>query len=67
MKDFINDLKNNLICWLIRHTHIYAYTIDEMIWQFTAEEIQIRVDMMKKAKVENGCFSLEDYLRRKKI
>ena len=71
MKDILFDLqngieclKNNLICWLIRHTHIHSYTIDEMIWKFSTEEIQSRVDMMKAARAASGCFFLKDYLER---
>ena len=71
MKDILFDLqnsiecwKNHLICWLIRHTHIHSYTIDEMIWKFSTEEIQSRVDMMKSARAASGCFFLKDYLER---
>ena len=71
MKDILFDLqngieclKNQLICWLIRHTHIHSYTIDEMIWKFSTEEIQSRVDMMKAARAASGCFFLKDYLER---
>ena len=71
MKDILFDLqnaieclKNHLICWLIRHTHIHSYTIDEMIWKFSTEEIQSRVDMMKAARAASGCFFLKDDLER---
>ena len=71
MKDILFDLqngiecwKNHLICWLIRHTHIHSYTIDEMIWKFSTEEIQSRVDMMKSARAASGCFFLKDYIRK---
>ena len=71
MKDILFDLqngieclKNHLICWLIRHTYIHSYTIDEMIWKFSTEEIQSRVDMMKAARAASGCFFLKDYLKR---
>ena len=71
MKDILFDLqncieclKNHLICWLIRHTHIHSYTIDEMIWKFSTEEIQSRVDMMKDARTASGCFFLKDYMER---
>ena len=71
MKDILFDLqngieclKNHLICWLIRHTHIHSYTIDEMIWKFSTKEIQSRVDMMKAARAASGCFSLKDYIRK---
>ena len=71
MKDILFDLqngieclKNLLICWLIRHTHIHSYTIDEMIWKFSTEEIQSRVDMMKAARAASGCFFLKDYIRK---
>ena len=71
MKDILFDLqngieclKNHLICWFIRHTHIHSYTIDEMIWKFSTEEIQSRVDMMKAARTASGCFFLKDYLER---
>ena len=71
MKDILFDLqngieclKNYLICWLIRHTHIHSYTIDEMIWKFSTEEIQSRVDMMKAARAASGCFFLKDYIRK---
>ena len=71
MKDLLFDLqncieclKNHFICWLIRHTHIHSYTIDEMIWKFSTEEIQSRVDMMKAARAASGCFFLKDYLER---
>ena len=61
MRDILDYLKNNLICWLIRHTHIYSYTIDEMIWKFSTEEIQSHVDMMKAARATSGCFFLKDF------
>ena len=71
MKDILFDLqncieclKNHFICWLIRHTHIHSYTIDEMIWKFSTEEIQSRVDMMKAARAASGCFFLKDYIRK---
>ena len=71
MKDILFDLqncieclKNHLICWLIRHTHIHSYTIDEMIWKFSTEEIQSRVDMMKDARAASDCFFLKDYIER---
>ena len=71
MKDILFDLQNSidylkihLICWLIRHTHIHSYTIDEMIWKFSTEEIQSRVDMMKDARAASGCLFLKDYLER---
>ena len=64
MRDILDYLKNRLICWLIRHTHIHSYTIDEMIWKFSTEEIQSRVDMMKAARTASGCFFLKDYLER---
>ena len=64
MRDILDYLKNHLICWLIRHTHIHSYTIDEMIWKFSAEEIQSRVDMMKAARAASGCFFLKDYIRK---
>ena len=64
MRDILDYLKNHLICWLIRHTHIHSYTIDEMIWKFSTEEIQSRVDMMKSARAASGCFFLKDYLER---
>lgn len=71
MKDILFDLqngieclKNRLLCWLIRHTHIHSYTIDEMIWKFSTEEIQSRVDMMKAARAASGCFFLKDYIRK---
>ncbi len=71
MKDILFDLqngieclKNHLICWLIRYTHIHSYTIDEMIWKFSTEEIQSRVDMMKAARATSGCFFLKDYIRK---
>ena len=71
MKDILFDLqngieylKNHFICWLIRHTHIHSYTIDEMIWKFSTEEIQSRVDMMKAARTASGCFFLKDYIRK---
>ena len=64
LQNSIDYLKNHLICWLIRHTHIYSYTIDEMIWKFSTEEIQSRVDMMKAARAASGCFFLKDYLER---
>ena len=64
MQNGIECLKNCLICWLIRHTHIHSYTIDEMIWKFSTEEIQSRVDMMKTARAESGCFFLKDYIRK---
>ena len=64
LQNIIECLKNHLICWLIRHTHIHSYTIDEMIWKFSTEEIQSRVDMMKSARAASGCFCLEDYLER---
>ena len=71
MKDILFDLqngieclKNHLICWLIRHTYIHSYTIDEMIWKFSTEEIQSRVDMMKAARATSGCFFLKDYIRK---
>ena len=71
MKDILFDLqngiecwKNHLICWLIRHTYIHSYTIDEMIWKFSTEEIQSRVDMMKAARAASGCFFLKDYIRK---
>ena len=64
LQNSIDYLKNHLICWLIRHTHIHSYTIDEMIWKFSTEEIQSRVDMMKAARVASGCFFLKDYLER---
>lgn len=64
MRDILDYLKNHLICWLIRHTHIHSYTIDEMIWKFSTEEIQSRVDIMKTARAASGCFFLKDYLER---
>ena len=64
LQNSIDYLKNHLICWLIRHTHIYSYTIDEMIWKFSTEEVQSRVDMMKAARAASGCFFLKDYLER---
>ena len=64
LQNGIDYLKNRLICWLIRHTHIYSYTIDEMIWKFSTEEIQFRVDMMKEARAASGCFFLKDYIRK---
>ena len=64
LQNSIDYLKNHLICWLIRHTHIHSYTIDEMIWKFSTEEIQSRVDMMKAARTASGCFFLKDYLER---
>ena len=64
MRDILDYLKNHLICWLIRHTHIHSYTIDEMIWKFSTEEIQSRVDMMKAARAASGCFFLKDYMER---
>ena len=64
LQNSIDYLKNHLICWLIRHTHIHSYTIDEMIWKFSTEEIQSRVDMMKSARAASGCFFLKDYLER---
>lgn len=64
LQDDIDYLKNHFICWLIRHTHIHSYTIDEMIWKFSTEEIQSRVDMMKTARDASGCFFLKDYLER---
>lgn len=64
LQDGINCLKNYFICWLIRHTHIHSYTIDEMIWKFSTEEIQSRVDMMKAARASSGCFFLKDYMKR---
>ena len=64
LQNIIECLKNHLICWLIRHTHIHSYTIDEMIWKFSTEEIQSRVDMMKAARTASGCFFLKDYLER---
>ena len=64
LQNSIDYLKNHLICWLIRHTHIHSYTIDEMIWKFSTEEIQSRVDMMKTARAASGCFFLKDYLER---
>lgn len=64
MRDILDYLKNHLICWFIRHTHIHSYTIDEIIWKFSTEEIQSRVDMMKTARDVNGCFFLKDYLER---
>lgn len=64
MKDILDYLKNRLICGIIRHTYIHSYTIDEMIWKFSNEEIQSRVDMMKAARAASGCFSLKDYLER---
>ena len=64
LQNSIDYLKNHLICWLIRHTHIHSYTIDEMIWKFSTEEIQSRVDMMKAARAISGCFFLKDYLER---
>ena len=64
LQNIIECLKNHLICWLIRHTHIHSYTIDEMIWKFSTEEIQSRVDMMKAARATSGCFFLKDYLER---
>ena len=62
MRDILDYLKNHLICWLIRHTRIHSYTIDEMIWKFSTEEIQSRVDMMKAARAASGCFFLKDYI-----
>ena len=64
LQNSIDYLKNHLICWLIRHTRIHSYTIDEMIWKFSTEEIQSRVDMMKAARAASGCFFLKDYLKR---
>ena len=64
LQNGIEGLRNHLICWLIRHTHIHSYTIDEMIWKFSTEEIQSRVDMMKAARAASGCFFLKDYLER---
>ena len=64
MRDALDYLKNHLICWLIRHTHIHSYTIDEMIWKFSTEEIQSRVDIMKAARAASGCFFLKDYIRK---
>ena len=64
LQNIIECLKNHLICWLIRHTRIHSYTIDEMIWKFSTEEIQSRVDMMKAARATSGCFFLKDYLER---
>ena len=64
LQNIIECLKNHLICWLIRHTYIHSYTIDEMIWKFSTEEIQSRVDMMKSARAASGCFFLKDYLER---
>ena len=64
LQNIIECLKNHLICWLIRHTYIHSYTIDEMIWKFSTEEIQSRVDMMKSARAASGCFFLKDYIER---
>ena len=64
MRDILDYLKNHLICWLIRHTHIHSYTIDEMIWKFSTEEIQSRVDMMKGARAASGCVLRKGYLER---
>ena len=64
LQNAIDYLKNKLICWLIRHTHIHSDTIDEMIWKFSTEEIQFRVDMMKDARAASGCFFLKDYTRK---
>lgn len=56
-----NGLKNRIIRFLVKRTHLDCGTIYTVLWKNADEENQSFVDEIKNARIESGTFTEEEY------
>lgn len=56
-----NDLKNKMICILVRNTHLYSSVLYAIAWKAQSENLEFCIKEVKKCKAESGCSNEKEY------